>query len=97
MPAATKTRAKPKGPPPAKARKQMEANLQFEGRAKDLLRFSIKQADSTYSDLSAALGKMGIEITPAALENKISRGGFSAAFLLQCAEALSVNVVTLPR
>lgn len=102
MPIPTKARPKaaakaPAGPPKAKAWKHSETNLVYEEKAKDLLRFAIKQGDATYADLSAALGKMGVEITPAALENKISRGGFSAAFLLQCMEALKANLVSLPR
>ncbi|MFN4185161.1 MAG: DUF6471 domain-containing protein [Hyphomonas sp.] len=38
---------------------------------------------------------MGIEVSARGLENKISRGGFSAAFLLQCSEALKVNRLDL--
>lgn len=99
MTVATKTRgkAKAKGPPPARSWKHSDTNLAYEERAKTLLRFAIKQSDATYADLARALSELGVEITPAALENKISRGGFSAAFLLQCAEALNINVVTLPR
>jgi Domain of unknown function (DUF6471) len=102
MPIPTKARPKPKppkaSPPPlAKARKQSEANLAYEDRAKTLLRFAIKQSGSSYSELSDALALIGVEITPAALENKISRGGFSAAFLLQCMEALKTNLAPLPR
>ncbi|MDZ4777774.1 MAG: DUF6471 domain-containing protein [Alphaproteobacteria bacterium] len=102
MPIPTKARPKaaakaPAGPPKAKAWKHSETNLAYEDRAKDLLRFAIKQNGSGYAELSVALAKLGVEITSAALENKISRGGFSAAFLMQCMDALNSNLVSLPR
>jgi hypothetical protein len=40
---------------------------------------------------------MGVEISAGGLANKISRGGFGGAFLLQCMEALDINLVALPR
>lgn len=48
-------------------------------------------------ELAERLNAMGVEISPGGLANKISRGGFGSAFLLQCMEALEVNIVTLPR
>lgn len=97
IPTKARPRAKQAGPPKAKAWKQNEANLAYEDRAKTLLRFAIKQSGLTYADLSTELLSLGFEITPAALENKISRGGFSAAFLMQCMDALKTNLVSLPR
>jgi hypothetical protein len=40
---------------------------------------------------------MGVQISAGGLANKISRGGFSSAFLLQCMEAIDVNLAALPR
>jgi len=97
MPATTKSRPKAKGPPKAKSWKDSEVNIAYEDKAKSLLRNAIKQSDADYDTLSKALARIGIEITPAALENKISRGGFSAAFLLQCVEALKANITVLKR
>jgi hypothetical protein len=41
--------------------------------------------------------KLGVEISPGGVANKISRGGFGAAFLLQCMEALGMNLAPLPK
>ncbi|MGB7914158.1 MAG: DUF6471 domain-containing protein [Rhodomicrobium sp.] len=41
--------------------------------------------------------EIGIEISAGGLANKISRGGFSSAFMLQCMEAMGINLAALPR
>jgi hypothetical protein len=48
-------------------------------------------------ELAARLNEMGVQISPGGLANKISRGGFSSAFLLQCMEAMDINLTALPR
>lgn len=87
---ATKSRKKQVGPPSHEGaeRKNLDINLQYEGQAKTRLREAISAAGSSYEDLAKNLGKMGVEISARGLENKISRGGFSAAFMLQCLDAL---------
>lgn len=52
----------------------------------------LSETGNDYEALAAKLNAMGIEISARGLENKISRGGFSAAFLLQCATALGVSL-----
>ena len=49
----------------------------------------------TYAQLAERLAAMDTEIGEQSLNNKISRGGFSAAFLLQCLEAIGVNDLRL--
>ena len=44
-----------------------------------------------YRDLAQALTEMGTEISEQGLNNKISRGGFSAAFYLQCLDAIEAH------
>lgn len=52
------------------------------GEAKGLLRAEIKRRDSTYPDVADRLRVLGVHQTPASIANKISRGSFSAAFLI---------------
>ncbi|MEL6283810.1 MAG: DUF6471 domain-containing protein [Pseudomonadota bacterium] len=79
---------KKNAPPKPEARKELPINQQYQEKAKAELRSAIAEHGSSYDDLAAKLNAMGVEITPRGLENKISRGGFSAAFLLQCRDAL---------
>ncbi|MEX2276347.1 MAG: DUF6471 domain-containing protein [Cucumibacter sp.] len=41
------------------------------------------------------MGELGIHETERNLNNKISRGGFAAAFLLQCMEAIGTSTLRL--
>lgn len=87
---AVKTKPKRPLPPTPEARKSLPINSEYEERAKLLLRSMLTETGNDYEALAAKLDKMGIEISARGLENKISRGGFSAAFLLQCREALGL-------
>jgi hypothetical protein len=94
MTAATKTRPEP---PKAEPRKHNPINAEYEEKAKALLRYAMSQRGVSPEELARRLGEMGVQITGRGLENKISRGGFSAAFILQCMEALEINIAALPR
>ena len=59
--------------------------------------YAMAQRGIGVDELASRLNKMGVEISPGGIANKISRGGFGCAFLLQCMEALEVNLVALPR
>lgn len=87
---AVRTKLKPKRalPPMPQERKALPINSHYEERAKDLLRAKMKKIGTDYEALADGLNDMGIVISARGLENKISRGGFSAAFLLQCIDAL---------
>lgn len=64
-------------------------------RAKGLLRSEMTRRDVSYDDLVRLLGEIGIEETSANLRNKVSRGSFTAAFLLQCLKAMGVETLHL--
>lgn len=55
-------------------------------KAKNILKAELKRRGVTYRDLAEKLGD-----TEKNLNNKISRGGFSAAFFLQCLSAVEVQ------
>lgn len=57
-------------------------------RAKALLKAELKRKGVAYRELAERLGTMGIHETEQNIANKISRGGFTAAFLLQCLSAI---------
>jgi hypothetical protein len=62
---------------------------------KSLLKAELKRRDVSYADLAEKLAAIGVEETPANIANKISRGGFSAVFLLQCLKAIGCKVLRL--
>lgn len=77
------------------ARKDDPQTVEYETKAKNLLKAELKRKGVTYAQLAEKLAAMDIHETERNLNNKISRGGFSAAFLLQCLEAISVTEVRL--
>ena len=68
---------------------------EFEARAKKLLKGELKRRGLTYKQLAARLGEIGVQETERNLNNKISRGGFTAAFMLQVMQAIGANEVRL--
>lgn len=76
-------------------RKQNPVNLEYEEKAKNLLKAELKRRGVTYGQLVEKLAAIGITETERNLNNKISRGGFSGAFLLQCLDAIGVTEVRL--
>lgn len=82
-------------PPKPTSRKTNPVNAQFEERAKELLRSVIASKGVTVEQLTARLADIGVEMSRGGVANKISRGGFSAAFLLQCMEALEADALIL--
>lgn len=71
------------------------ATVEFETRAKNLLKAELKRKGVTYAQLAEKLGAIGVQENERNLNNKISRGGFTAAFLLQCLEAIGVSDLRL--
>jgi hypothetical protein len=49
----------------------------------------------TYAQLVEKLGDMGTKETEPNIRNKIARGGFTAAFFLQCLAAIGAHTVRL--
>jgi Domain of unknown function (DUF6471) len=67
------------------------ATVEFETRAKNLLKGELKRRGITYARLAEKLAAIGVTENERNLNNKVSRGGFTAAFLLQCLEAIGVS------
>jgi hypothetical protein len=70
-------------------------NAEYETRAKNLLKAELKRRGITYAQLAERLGEIGVVENERNLNNKISRGGFTAAFLLQCFTAIHAHTIHL--
>lgn len=75
----------------AKAEDQSEWAI----KAKNILKAELKRKGIGYRELAERLRAMGTEMGEQSLNNKISRGGFSAAFFLECLDAIEVNQLSL--
>ena len=76
-------------------RKADPVNVEYETRAKNLLKGELKRRGLTYAQLAEKLAEIGVSENERNLNNKISRGGFTAAFLLQCLEAIGARSLLL--
>ena len=73
----------------------MAGDTDWQGLVKGMLKAEIKRRNLTYEQVSAKLGEMGVHETPTNLRTKISRGGFSAVFFVQCLRAVGVKSLVL--
>lgn len=64
-------------------------------RARGLLRAELARRNLTQKDLVERLNEMGIPETEKTVSNKLIRGAFSTAFLLQCCDAIECRVLRL--
>lgn len=76
-------------------RKDDPVNVEFETRAKNLLKGELKRRGITYAQLAEKLADIGVQENERNLNNKISRGGFTAAFMLQCLKAIEASELRL--
>lgn len=60
-----------------------------------ILEAELKRKGVTYAELVERLNAMGIDEKGASVGNKLSRGKFSAAFMLQCSSAIGSSVLHL--
>lgn len=63
--------------------------------AKRLLKSELVKRGVSHADLALMLAEMGIEETKASIDSKISRGSFSACFLLQCLTAIGCHKIEI--
>ena len=63
--------------------------------AKGLLRAEMTKRQITYKGLVEHLSAIGVAESEANLRNKISRGGFTASFFLQCLVAIGCHTLRL--
>lgn len=71
------------------------AQQDWNGRAANLLKSELKRHGITYAQLVEKLAKIGVEEKEVNVRNKLSRGAFTAAYLLQCLDAIGVKELRL--
>ena len=71
----------------------MRSDSVWDTRARGLLKAELARKDVTYEQLAEKLREMGVNETAASIANKISRGRFTAVFLLQCLEAIGCKTI----
>lgn len=73
----------------------MSADVDWQARVKGILKAELSRRGVSYRDLAAALGEIGIKESERNLANKISRGSFTAVFLIQCLTVIGCTTIRL--
>ena len=66
---------------------------EWQDRVKGLLKAELKRRNLGYRELAEKLTAAGIPETEANIKNKISRGGFTAVFLIQCLDVIGCTTL----
>jgi len=64
-------------------------------RVKGILKAELKRRNVSYKQLAEKLEELGIHESERNINNKISRGGFTAVFFIQCLEAIGAKEVRI--
>lgn len=73
----------------------MKTDKEWADQAKRLLKVELAKQGLTYADLVGRLADVGVFDSEPNIRNKISRGKFTAVFLLQCLEAIGARSLQL--
>lgn len=73
----------------------MSGETEWHDLVKGMLKGEIKRRNLTYEHVSTKLADIGVQETPTNLRTKISRGGFSAVFFVQCLKAIGTKEMRL--
>jgi len=71
------------------------AKTDWNAHAANLLKAELKRHGVTYAQLVEKLEKIGVEEKEANVRNKLSRGAFTAAYFLQCLQAIGCHTLHL--
>lgn len=69
----------------------MAQKTDWEEKAANLLKAELKRKGVTYAQLVEKLAEIGVEEKEVNIRNKLARGKFMAAFMLQCLEAIGTR------
>ena len=67
----------------------------WEDQVKSLLKAELKRRNVTYAQLVGMLADVGVMDSEPNVRNKLSRGKFTAVFLVQCLEAVGATSLRL--
>jgi ribosomal protein L20 len=70
---------------------RMAEKTDYEMLAANLLKAELKRKGVTYSQLVEKLAAIGVDEKEVNIRNKLSRGKFTAAFMLQCLTAVDAD------
>lgn len=73
----------------------MTEKTDWELKAANLLKAELKRKGVTYAQLVERLAQLGVDEKEVNVRNKLSRGKFTAAFLLQCLAAIETQDLRL--
>jgi hypothetical protein len=68
---------------------------EWQERVKNILKAELTRRNVSYKALADLLGKIGVKDTERNISNKISRGSFTAAFFVQCLDAIGCHTLHL--
>jgi hypothetical protein len=77
------------------APKKKEPETDYSEVAKNVLKAELRRRGVSYADLAELLTKAGTPENDKNLNNKIARGGFSAAFLMQCLDVIGAKAIQI--
>lgn len=66
---------------------------EWEDKVKGMLKGELKRRGVTYAELVGKLADIGVRDSEPNIRNKISRGKFTAVFLIQCLEAIGASAL----
>jgi Domain of unknown function (DUF6471) len=72
-------------------------DTEWEAKAKGLLKAELKRRNVSYGQLVERLAAIGVVDSEPNIRNKLSRGKFTAVFMLQCLDAIGVVSLQIPR
>jgi hypothetical protein len=67
----------------------------WQDRAKGILKAELARRHVSYRDLADRLGALGVKDNERNIANKLSRGTFTAAFFIQCLDAVGCRTLRL--
>jgi Domain of unknown function (DUF6471) len=70
-------------------------DTEWEARVKGLLKAELKRRNVSYAQLVDKLAAIGVVDSEPNIRNKLSRGKFTAVFMLQCLEAIGASSLRL--
>lgn len=68
---------------------------QWQARVKGILKAELARRHISYKDLAGRLGAIGVKDNERNIANKLSRGTFTAAFFIQCLDAIGCRTLRL--
>ena len=66
---------------------------EWSDRVKGILKAELKRRNVSYKQLAERLEEMGVHDSERNINNKISRGGFTAVFFVQCLNAIGCQTL----